>query len=138
MIKKFKEYNESASNKKDISELTKEELEDQFLRLKEVLNASIDITPNYKRENALFTIYITSRVGSGKIYDLSNTPGEKERIEDESELRNIKNRLMNMFPINVRILKTGYYNNNYPVYRIEIDKSGYNHKPMPYGYTGEV
>ena len=79
MIKKFKEFNETL--RKDISDIiTKEEVEDHFLRLKEVFNCDIiiDIDDNYNYSGNIKHYYSIRVEGSIYIPELNQI---KHRIE---------------------------------------------------------
>ena len=80
--------------------LTKEELEDQFLRLKEVFNCTIGefryrpniwlLTDNTKERYDIFDSYISFEIiDMSKIHEITN------------ELKQVKNRLENMYPVEV-------------------------------------
>ena len=126
MIKKFKEfikegkygpdhlslfpYSSDRDVSKDITKiLQKVEVEDQFLRLKEVLNCDVTVLSySFDDMSSVVNYYVVSFY----INDLSIVK------EINLEVENIKHRMENMFPIEIRIMK--YLGMDPPLYQIGI------------------
>lgn len=103
MIGKFKDFiKENVSNiagpKSVIS--SREELEDHFLRLKEVLNCDISIYPSLL-DNKIYIIIKTDRTNIEKSIINQYRDGVNFENIVLTELEEIKNRLEGMFPVRV-------------------------------------
>ena len=94
MIKKFKEFNESTGSPLS-GIISKEEIEDQFLRIKEVMNHNVDIimllTPESNSTGNLCQITIFD-----SMEDISSFIVKEELKE---ELNTIKRRIQHQHPI---------------------------------------
>lgn len=122
MIKKFKEFivegNEhlllfphvsDKNSTKDITKiLSEEELEDQFLRLVEVFNCDVWIRGySFGKEHRIMNSYIISFSVFPEVID-----------EVNMELNDVKYRIEEMFPVDIRIMK--YLGMDPPQYEIGI------------------
>ena len=118
MIKKYKEFSESTIEELTNIEnslkeyITIEDIEDQFLRLKEVLNHNIQISFKWSIRGPYYQIIINPSItrGKGKSYE---------------ELEQIINRIKEMYP-KIVVYIPGYV---YSIYSINIElKESYKKK----------
>jgi len=99
MIKKFREFNE------DVSGVTKEDIEDQFLRLKEVLDCGLEISffdINMCQINVFVPLDKGYSMGNKKTYYSKNNP-----VNDDiaKELNTIKDRIKNQYDLDIIFIK---------------------------------
>ena len=104
MIKKFKEFNESTGSPLS-GIISKEEIEDQFLRIEEVLDRRVRIkysdrvTGDLYYPNAFLNDYDPSRGYYNGCVRLENDDENAHKVE--IEMQQIKHRLENMFHVDV-------------------------------------
>jgi len=96
MIKKFKEFNEAAYPITIFEILSKEEVEDQFLRLEEVLGNKCRIA----RDSEYYFIVIEDIIGNIGRLDIYDPINDTVTYSPEvfKELTMIKNRIESMYP----------------------------------------
>ena len=95
MIKKFQEYFKENFNIENI--IPKEEVEDQFLRLEEVLNCPVEIIPVFRAQNDKYN-FITTTGGISNRYFIPLYINDNNLEEISKELDQIKRRIEVMFP----------------------------------------
>jgi hypothetical protein len=110
VIKKFAQY--IKESKKPFGSITKEDIEDQFLRLKEVMHHKVDVFIN-----SVDIISVT--ISNGELYSDMINLGPTALInhkkyrtfsqEEKDEVQNIKKRLESEFMVNVKINTSAYY-----------------------------
>ena len=111
MIKKFKEFNESETDDDILGGISKIEIEDQFLRLVEILECEIlEIKMCHKREDIFEEDYYYWHVKIKKP-DLFNSTSKKT----DEELETIKRRIESIHPVKMKI-RNAVYNYDYDVY----------------------
>ena len=111
MIKKFNEFNESEKDDDILGGISKDEIEDQFLRLVEILECEIlEIKMEHKREDIFEDDYYYWHIKIKKP-DLFHTTSKI--THDELEI--IKSRIESMYPVKMRI-KNQVYGYDYDVF----------------------
>lgn len=117
MVKKFKEY--IKESKGLINFISLDELEDQFLRLKEVFNCKIIPSYSVKRWGIYKEINITIRPPESNTFNRNSVEGKKWINSVNNELLQIQNRLENIYHIKFNFIGYNDINNLY-LYNINI------------------
>jgi hypothetical protein len=121
MIKKFNEYNEeSVFFIEDI--LSDEEVLDQFLKLKEVYDCNVIINHTIEHKYLIVTVYPDHGIETCPKSNKSDRPCDNKNISNiVEELKRIKHRIENIFPV-----------------KMYIEKDPHTFQPNCYFYTGEI
>jgi hypothetical protein len=101
MIKKFNQY--IKENKKSFNSITCEDIEDQFLRFKEIMNMYVGIEMH--KDYILVRVFDNEERTEKEL--LAYLKSQEKEIE--SEFKNIKKRLESEFLVNIKIHKLRHY-----------------------------
>jgi hypothetical protein len=104
MIKKFRQYIKENKESKLEEVLSKDDIEDQFLRLREVFDCELnDLSEHQKRGDKYYIISVSKKeipTSQKNIYDCI----ERSKMDMEEELIAIKNRMESQYPVSVKFV----------------------------------